>query len=270
VGAKTGLVTVRPGRPVRLAEIDPEDTGDCRSADDAREEVAAMLERIAVLQEKLYAERRQSLLVVLQAMDTGGKDGTLRHVFTGFNPAGLQVTSFKAPTSEELAHDFLWRVHRAVPAQGMVGVWNRSHYEDVLVVRVLGLVAERVWKARYRQINDFERLLVESGTTVLKFFLHISRDEQRRRLEARLADRTKWWKFNPKDLEDRALWKDFRRAYEDALERCSTEHAPWHVVPADRKWGRNRAVALKVLETLEAMKPRYPKPDFDPKRIRIR
>jgi PPK2 family polyphosphate:nucleotide phosphotransferase len=267
---KTGLVTVRPGARVSLARIDPRATGEYSTRDEARERVEKIRGRIAVLQERLYAERRRSLLVILQALDTGGKDGALRNVFTGLDPAGVRVTSFKAPSTEELEHDFLWRIHRAVPPKGIVGVWNRSHYEDVLIVRVHRLVPESVCRLRYRHINDFERFLVESGVVILKFFLHISKEEQRERLQARLDDPTKHWKFNPDDLKERRRWAEYRKAYEEALSRCSTADAPWHVVPADRKWARDVAIAEKLADTLERMNPRYPKPAFDPSRIRIR
>lgn len=204
------------------------------------------------------------MLIVLQAMDTGGKDGTIRNVFMGVNPQGVRVWGFGAPTEEELAHDYLWRIHDHTPANGGITIFNRSHYEDVLVVRVKDLVPESRWQKRYAHIVDFERLLSDEGTTVVKLFLHISKEEQRSRLEARLQEADKRWKFNPGDLEDRKLWDDFQEAYEEAITRTSTEQAPWYVVPADRKWYRDLAVASILIETLERMDPRYPpEPDLD-------
>ena len=213
------------------------------------------------LQERLYAESERSLLVVLQAMDAGGKDGTIEHVFRGMNPQGVRVASFKVPTEEERAHDFLWRVHARVPGHGEIGVFNRSHYEDVLVVRVHDLVPEAVWRSRYEHIRAFESLLASGGTTVVKLFLHISEDEQAERLRARLEDPTKSWKFRSGDLEERARWHDHQAAFEEAIAETSTAEAPWYVVPADRKWYRNWAVLRILTETLEAMDPRYPAPE---------
>lgn len=221
----------------------------------------ALLERLEALQAALNAEGRRSLLIVLQARDAGGKDGTIRRVFGAFSPQGVRVTSFKAPTGDELAHDFLWRVHRETPARGMVGVFNRSHYEDVLVARVRGLVPEGVWRGRYDHINAFERLLADDGTTVVKFFLHVSRDEQGERLRARLEDSEKNWKFNPGDIDDRAKWDDYTAAYNEALTRCNSAAAPWYVVPADSKKARNYLVAGVVADALERMRPEYPRAD---------
>ncbi|WP_430911700.1 polyphosphate kinase 2 family protein [Methylobacterium sp. sgz302541] len=257
--AAKGIVTVEPGSACDLGHIDPDADGGL-DKEAAKQALAAERARIAALQNKLYAERRQSLLVVLQAIDTGGKDGTIRSVFEGVNPQGCRVTSFKVPSSEELDHDFLWRYHKAVPARGMIGVFNRSHYEDVLVVRVKDLVPETVWRGRYGLINDFERMLAESGTTILKLFLHISKAEQRERLQARIDDPEKHWKFDPADLTERRSWDAYREAFDDALTRCSTPCAPWHVVPANRKWFRNLVVARTIADTLEAMDPRYPDP----------
>jgi PPK2 family polyphosphate:nucleotide phosphotransferase len=224
---------------------------------------AAPLARLSELQERLYAEGRRSLLVVLQARDAAGKDGTIRTVFGACNPVGLEVTSFGVPSALELRHDFLWRVHAAVPPAGMIGVFNRSHYEAVLVERVRGITPEAVWSKRYAQINDFERLLVESGTTVLKFFLHVSRDEQRKRFRKRLEKGDKQWKFKAGDLDDSALWDDYTEAYGDVLRRCSSADAPWYVVPADDKRARDLLVAEVVAETLAGMRPRFPKSDDD-------
>jgi PPK2 family polyphosphate:nucleotide phosphotransferase len=254
--------TVSPGKRFRLARLAPDHTGG-HDKKRARKLVGPRLEQLNELQERLYSSGERAVLIVLQAMDTGGKDGTIKHVFSAFNPQGVEVTSFKVPSEEELAHDFLWRVHKAVPRRGMVGIFNRSHYEDVLVVRVKELVPEGVWSKRYEQINAFEERLVASGVKIVKLFLHISPDEQAERLRERQERPEKNWKFNPADLEDRGLWKRFRSAYEDALSRCNTEWAPWHVVPADHKWYRNLVVSNILLDTLEGMDLRYPDPPPD-------
>ena len=264
--ALAGLRVV-PGEGVELDARDPRATLDFDSKQWAKATLVEEVERIAALQELLWAEGRRALLVVLQALDAGGKDGTTRAVFSGVNPQGCSVVGFKAPSAEELAHDFLWRVHHRVPARGQIGVFNRSHYEDVLVVRVDSLVPESVWRQRYEQINSFERLLADNGTTILKLFLHISREEQAERLRERLSDPAKRWKFSPDDLRKRAQWDDYRAAYEEALSRCSTAHAPWYVIPGDRNWVRNLAVARLVRRTLEAMEPRLPEPGWDPESI---
>jgi PPK2 family polyphosphate:nucleotide phosphotransferase len=255
-----GSAVCRAGAPCRLSEIDPDSTGPYRDKAEVAEALKVERRRIRDLQERLYAERRQSLLVVLQAIDTGGKDGTIRHVFEGVNPQGCEVRSFKVPSQEEMDHDFLWRYHKATPARGMITLFNRSHYEDVLVVRVKNLVPEPVWRQRYALINDFERLLAASGTTVLKFFLHISKAEQKRRLEARLAEPDKHWKFDRADLVERESWDDYQAAFEDALNACSPPAAPWHVVPANHKWFRNLVVARTIADTLAAMDPQFPEP----------
>jgi PPK2 family polyphosphate:nucleotide phosphotransferase len=255
---------IAPGTPFKIADRDPADKGgapgDKRATNKVLEDLA---DELAGLQERLYAESEQSLLIVLQAMDAGGKDGTVKHVFTGANPQGVRVTSFKQPTPEELAHDFLWRIHAAVPPHGFIGIFNRSHYEDVLIARVHELVEESVWRGRYRHINHFESLLRDAGTRVVKLFLHISPDEQAERLRARLDDPEKRWKFQRGDLAERARWDEYMAAYEEAIAHTSTEHAPWYVIPADRKWFRNWAVSRIVIETLEDMDPRYPKPAED-------
>ena len=212
---------------------------------------------LADLQERLWAESRQALLVVLQALDAGGKDGTIRKVFTCVNPQGVRVTSFKAPTDDELARDFLWRVHGQVPKKGEIGIFNRSHYEDVLIARVESLVPEPVWRARYRQIRDFEHLLASSGTRLLKLYLHISPEEQQERFEARLAEKP--WKYNPDDRRAQERWADYRAAYTDALNETSTDEAPWHVIPADQKWYRNWVVRSLVVDTLREMDPQLPR-----------
>jgi PPK2 family polyphosphate:nucleotide phosphotransferase len=249
---------VQQGKRIKLADIDPDDTRKYQAKEEAQGELDRQRQRIMDLQERLYAEQKQSLLIVLQAMDTGGKDGTISHVLEDVNPQGCQVWPFKVPTEEELAHDFLWRVHKVTPRKGMIGVFNRSHYEDVIVVRVHKLIPDKVLKRRYDQINEFERTLALNNTTILKFYLHISKDEQKRRLQSRLEDPSKHWKFSTGDLKERQLWDQYMEAYEDAINKCSTDYAPWHVVPANKKWYRNLVVARTIADTLEAMNPQYP------------
>ncbi|HEU5058228.1 MAG TPA: polyphosphate kinase 2 family protein [Kofleriaceae bacterium] len=262
--------TVAPGSDkVDLATWDPDDDGGLEKGKHADKLLARDIERLFGLQENLYAEGKRALLVVFQAMDTGGKDGTIKHVFSGVNPTGCRVTSFKAPSEEELAHDFLWRIQKAVPRYGEIGIFNRSHYEDVLIVRVRELVPRSVWRGRYQRINHFEKDLVDSGIQVLKFFLHISKEEQKERLEARLADPTKRWKFDVGDLAERKRWGDYQKAYAEALARCSTEWAPWIVVPANRKWYRNLVVARAIVEKLEAMKPKPRQPSEDLSSVKV-
>src|ERR1700726_2022693 len=260
---KSATIKVRSGDKIRLSEIDPNDTGKM-----IKEEACARLvelrEKIDLLQEKLYAEHERSLLILFQALDTGGKDGAVKSLCFGLNPAGLEIARFKAPTQAELDHDFLWRAHKVTPNKGMIGIWNRSHYEDVLVVRVHRMVAKKVWKARYDQINRFEEILSKNGTAVVKFMLHISKDEQRKRLEARIENPNKRWKFSPTDLTERALWDDYQEAYQDVINCCATDYAPWYVVPANHKWARDLAIVEVVLRVLKKMKPRYPRIRFDP------
>jgi PPK2 family polyphosphate:nucleotide phosphotransferase len=250
---------LRPGARVDLRAIDPRATpGFDGDKDAGKARTAKLNARLEELQEALYAEGRHRLLVVLQAMDAGGKDGTIRTVFDGVNPQGVAVASFKQPSESELAHDFLWRVHVHAPARGMIGIWNRSHYEDVLVARVHDLVPARTWRARFGHIRAFERMLVDEGATIRKFFLHIGKDEQRRRLQERIDDPKKRWKWSPGDLDERARWDDYQVAYEDALTATSTTKAPWYVVPADRNWFRDLVVSEILVETLEAMAIRLP------------
>lgn len=246
------------GQPVYLAGIPTRGVAFHADRKAAEKELVALGKEMNTLQQKLYAEGKQKLLVILQAMDAGGKDGTIRRVFAGINPQGVTVTSFKVPSHEELAHDFLWRIHKQVPAAGMIGIFNRSHYEDVLVVRVDRLVPESVWRTRYALINDFERLLTSTGTAVLKFYLHISQDEQRERLQARLDDPSKNWKFDLGDLEKRKQWSTYREAYQEMVEKCNTPYAPWHIIPSDQKWYRNLAIARIIVHTLRTMNPQYP------------
>jgi PPK2 family polyphosphate:nucleotide phosphotransferase len=252
---------IKPGQAVPLDDIDPASTS---GAPGDRETTEATLPALHVelgrLQDRLWAENRRSLLVVLQAMDAGGKDGTIKHVFQGVNPQATRVTSFKQPTPLELRHDFIWRVHQAAPAAGEIGIFNRSHYEEVLAVRVHELVPEKTWRARFDLINALEATLQHGGTTVVKLYLHISKDEQRRRLEERLQRPDKRWKFSPADVEERARWDDYRAAYEEAIHRTSTALAPWYVVPANHKWFRNWAVSRILIETLRSLDPKYPEP----------
>jgi PPK2 family polyphosphate:nucleotide phosphotransferase len=259
---------VLPGTRVKLKDIDPAFKDGYRDHDAADEEIAQLQNRMRELQVLLYAQHRQSLLICLQAMDTGGKDGTISHVLGAMNPQGCRVAGFHEPTAEELAHDFLWRVHRVTPAAGEVVIFNRSHYEDVLIVRVHNLVPRDVWMPRYGQINAFEKGLVDRDTHILKFFLYISKEEQLKRFKDRLDDPAKQWKISEADYKERPFWDDYLSAYEDALSRCSTEYAPWFVIPANHKWFRNLAVARIVVEHLEALKMKYPKPTVDIEHIR--
>ncbi len=253
------IYRVKPGSRVDLDTCDTRDTsGFDGDKSEGKKELKKLTARLEELQELLYAEGKQKLLIILQAMDTGGKDGVIRHVFDGVNPQGVKVANFKVPTAEELSHDYLWRVHKQTPGRGEIVIFNRSHYEDVLVVRVHNLVPPEVWQRRYDHINAFEQLLAEEGTTILKFFLHISKDEQRERLESRRDEPHKQWKFNVGDLKERKLWGDYTAAYEDALSKTSTEWAPWYVVPADRKWYRNLVIGTTLVETLERFDMRYP------------
>ena len=259
---------VRPGSRVDLGDIDPSDTHG-RAKADSKAQLEAGLERLGGLQDRLWAEAKHAVLIVLQGIDASGKDGTISHVMSAFNPQGCTVSSFKVPTEVERAHDYLWRVHQRTPARGEIGVFNRSHYEDVLVVRVHDLVPKKIWSRRYEQINAFEETVAAGGTRIVKFFLHIDRDEQRRRLQARLDDPTKRWKFRMGDLTERKLWNRYVAAYEDALSRCSTETAPWYVIPANHNWFRNLAVTEIVADTIAALDPRYPPPTEDLSAITI-
>ena len=240
---------IAEGSKVHLKDYDPGYTD--KHADHAKQELIDLNNELCDLQEILAAAQKQSLLIILQGMDTSGKDGTIRHVFSGINPQGCEVHAFKQPTPEELAHDFLWRIHKVTPAKGMMGIFNRSHYEDVLVARVHNLVPEAIWSRRYKEINAFEKLLANSGTIVLKFFLHISYDEQERRLLAREQDKDKAWKLSASDWAERKYWNDYQDAYEDALSKCSTDEAPWYIVPANHKWYRNLAIAHTLVHTID-------------------
>jgi PPK2 family polyphosphate:nucleotide phosphotransferase len=259
---------VPPGSRFKLADVDPAQTHGFKKSD-AEDHLAKNLERLAVLQYLLYAESRRSLLVVLQGIDAGGKDGTVRHVMSGLNPQGVVVTSFKVPEGAEKRHDYLWRVHQAVPEYGKIGIFNRSHYEDVLVVRVHDLVPKSVWSQRYDQINDFERMLSSNGVHIVKFLLYIDKEEQARRFRERLDDKTKNWKFSPADLKEREYWDQYVAAYQDMLRKCSTSHAPWFVIPANKKWFRDLAVSGILVHTLESMSLKYPKPTADLSNIKF-
>jgi PPK2 family polyphosphate:nucleotide phosphotransferase len=259
---------VEPGRKVRLKDIDPAYHGKHEGREQAQPEIEGYLQRMEKLQELLYAERKHAMLIVLQGIDAAGKDGVCWHVVKGMNPQGCSVTGFKQPSPEELAHDFLWRVHQRTPALGHVGVFNRSHYEDVLIARVDSLVPRPVWQARYRHINEFERMLVESDIHVVKIFLHLSKAEQRRRFEVRIRDPRKQWKFDAQDLDKRRQWAAYRQAFGDMLGRCNTHYARWYVVPADHKWLRDLAVTQIMYATLKSLALRFPPPRFNP-RLRV-
>lgn len=259
---------ISPKTAVNLKEWDPDDLSAFKGGKaKAEPQLVKSSARLSGLQGVLYAEHKHKVLMVLQALDCGGKDGTIEHVFKGVNPQGVRVAAFKAPTPIELDHDYLWRVHRQTPGRGEITIFNRSHYEDVLAVRVHDLVPKKVWRRRYQQINDFERMLAEEGVTIVKFYLHISKDEQRKRQRERLKDPRKKWKFNAGDLQDRELWGDYMKAYEEALSETSTDWAPWYVVPANHNWYRNLVVASVLVETLERLKMSYPAPKIDVKKM---
>jgi PPK2 family polyphosphate:nucleotide phosphotransferase len=261
---------VEPGKSFALAKRDPRDDTGLDGKEKAKLQTEQDAAAIDALQDRLFAEGKRSLLVVLQGIDCSGKDGTVRSVFNTCGPIGVKIAPFKAPTVDELAQDYLWRVHKACPPKGYIGIFNRSHYEDVLVVKVRKFASPEAIERRYDEINAFEKMLSDNGTKILKFMLNISKDEQGERLRERIATPEKRWKFNPGDLEDRALWDDYMAAYETAVTRCSTAHAPWYVIPADRNWVRNAAISRIVRETLEEMNPQYPQPkDWDPAKIKV-
>lgn len=252
----------KPGDEIRLVEWDPNDgTAFPEGKSQGKDLLKSLTDRLEELQEVLWAQQKHKLLIVLQGMDTAGKDGTIRHVFTGVNPQGVHVAGFKVPTPVELGHDYLWRIHQRTPGLGEIVIFNRSHYEDVLVVRVNELAPRERWSRRYEHINAFEKLLADEGTTILKFYLHIDLDEQKARLQARLDDPTKHWKFNTGDLKARALWPDYTAAYEDVLNKTSTDHAPWYIVPSNRKWLRNLVISTVIVETLEGLQMAFPEPE---------
>jgi PPK2 family polyphosphate:nucleotide phosphotransferase len=261
---------IDPGKKIKLGDWDPGDTGRYHDKkDSAKKELLRLTNELDALQELLYAEQKHKVLVVLQGMDTSGKDGVIRHVFEGVNPQGVKVASFKVPTPEELSHDYLWRIHKQTPGKGEIVIFNRSHYEDVLVVRVHRLVLKEVWSKRYHQINEFERTLSDEGTTILKFFLHISPEEQKKRLQARLDDPRKQWKFSSGDLSERKLWTEYVSAYENALQKTSTEWAPWYLVPANHKWYRDLVIGTILVDALKSLDMKYPQPVEDLSKIVI-
>lgn len=251
---------VKPGESAQLARRDARDNLGLKNKDEAKDLLGELVDELAVLQNRLWAEAARSVLLVLQGLDASGKDGTIRSVFTGINPQGCRVVSFKAPSSRERAHDYLWRVHQVCPSRGQIGIFNRSHYEDVVTVRVRNLAPREVWQRRPKHINNFERLLTDEGTTIIKVYLHLSRDEQRSRLQERVDNPEKRWKFRAGDLDDRAHWDDYMQAFEETLTETSTEWAPWYVVPTDRNWVRNVAVASLLVETLRGLDPKLPPP----------
>lgn len=257
------LEPVNDKDPLELSDKDASAPKSLPKGDELKEELERQLEKLGELQNVFFASAKRSLLVVLQGRDASGKDGVIRTVIGACNPSGVRISSFKAPTPVELAHDYLWRVHNVVPEKGMMGIFNRSHYEDVLVVRVKDLVPETTWSQRYEQINNFEKILSENGTVILKFFLHVSQDEQKERLRERVEDETKNWKFNAGDLDERNLWDKYTDAYRDALRKCSTTWAPWYVVPADSNKARNYLIARRIVETLGGLELEYPKPKAD-------
>jgi len=260
---------VKPGKKAKLSDWDPDYTGKFENKEQALPVLEKHLNRIAELQYLLYAENKRAALVVLQAMDAGGKDGTIRTVMGPMNPQSCKVTSFKGPTDEERAHDFLWRVHRFVPRKGEVRIFNRSHYEDVLIVRVHNFVPKSIWSKRYEQINNFEKLLVENDIHVLKFFLHISKDEQHKRFKERLDDPTKHWKAEPADFNERKYWDEYTQAYEDVLTKCSTNYAPWYVIPANHKWFRNLAISEIMVDQFSRLNMKFPEPRCDISKLKI-
>ena len=262
------LFRVKPGEKIDLDDIDADFKPAGLSRDKAEAELADFIEELRDLQHLMYAEDNRSLLIVLQGRDAAGKDGTIRHVFGPMNPQGCRVTSFKVPSSTEAAHDFLWRYHTAAPKRGMVGIFNRSHYEDVLVVRVHNLVPKTVWSKRYDHINDFEKLLGDNRTLILKFYLHIDREEQLERFKKRMDNPKKNWKISDADYSERPYWDAYTKAFEDAISRCSTDDAPWFVIPANRKWFRNLAIADIVVDAMKDLGMRYPEPDVDMDEIR--
>ena len=264
-----GVLRVAPGEQVDLDAIDPGQTGPFEKKRDGVKAAKRDLNELRVAQEKLYVDKRHALLLVLQGMDTAGKDGMIRHLSGGIDLLGAQVTAFRPPSEDEQRHDFLWRVHQRVPPRGVLGIFNRSHYEDVLVPVVHHRIDDDTRRARYAQINAFERILSENAVTIVKCFLHISKDEQKERLQARLDNTAKQWKFDPGDLKDRALWLQYQQAYAELLTHCSTADAPWYIVPADHKWFRSWAVVRLLIETLNDLDLEPPRPDYDPDRITI-
>ena len=263
-------LAIKPGHKVKLSKWDADDTLGWDKNHEMKESLASAIKRLDSFQYRLYAEKKRAVLLIFQGLDAAGKDGTIRHVMSGVDPQGCVVRSFKVPTAEEAAHDFLWRVHKAVPGEGEIGIFNRSHYEDVLVVRVHNLVPKDVWSRRYAQINHFEHMLAENQVKILKFFLHISKDEQKKRFLERIDDPDKRWKISEADFTERKYWDDYTAAYEDALERCNTPDAPWFIIPSNKKWFRNLAVSHIIDETLKEMDFKFPKPTVNLKKLKWR
>jgi PPK2 family polyphosphate:nucleotide phosphotransferase len=264
----TKELAVKPGHKVNLSKWNPDDTLGFEKDHQTKNSLEKAIERLVGFQYRLYAEKKRALLLIFQGLDAAGKDGTIRHVMSGVDPQGCVVKSFKVPSAEEAAHDFLWRVHKAIPSYGEIGVFNRSHYEDVLIVRVHGVVPKEVWSRRYDQINEFERMLEENKVKILKFFLHISKDEQKKRFLERIDDPDKRWKISEDDFEERKYWSDYTVAYEDVLERCSTKEAPWFIIPANKKWFRNLAVSHIIDETFREMDMKFPSPTINLKKLK--
>ena len=264
----TKELAVKPGHKVKLSKWNPDDTLGFEKDHQTKNSLEKAIERLVGFQYRLYAEKKRALLLIFQGLDAAGKDGTIRHVMSGVDPQGCVVKSFKVPSAEEAAHDFLWRVHKSIPSYGEIGVFNRSHYEDVLIVRVHELVSKEVWSRRYDQINEFERMLEENKVKILKFFLHISKDEQKKRFLERIDDPDKRWKISEDDFEERKYWSDYTVAYEDVLERCSTKEAPWFIIPANKKWFRNLAVSHIIDETFREMDIKFPPPTINLKKLR--
>ena len=254
---------IKPGKKVRLSDYDPEYTADFKDKEIAENILKENISSLSELQYRLKAENKRSLLIILQGMDTSGKDGTIRNVMSGSNPQDCRVTSFKAPSQEEYDHDFLWRIHKAIPSKGEIGIFNRSHYEDVLAARVHEIVPKSTWSLRYKQINNFEEMLTQNDVVILKFFLYISKDEQKKRLEERLEDPMKNWKLSEEDFKERKYWNDYIEAYQDVLSLCSTKSSPWFVIPANKKWFRNLAVSQIIIETLKGMNVKFPPSTFN-------
>ncbi len=264
----TKELMVTPGKSVKLDKWDAENTLGWEKDAKMKASLEKSIERIDKLQYLLYAEHKRALLIVLQGRDAAGKDGTIRHVMTGCNPQGCHVTSFKQPSPEEMSHEYLWRIHHAVPEYGDIGIFNRSVYEDVLIVRVHNMVAKEVWSQRYDQINEFEQLLHANHIKIVKFFLHISKDEQKKRFQQRIDDPDRRWKISESDFDERKFWDEYTTAYEDVLSKCSTPHAPWFIIPANKKWFRNLAVSHIIAETMESMNMKFPPPTVDVKKLK--
>jgi len=264
----TKELMVTPSKSVKLDKWDPENTLGWEKDAKMKDSLEKSIERIDKLQYLLYAEHKRALLIVLQGRDAAGKDGTIRHVMTGCNPQGCHVTSFKQPSAEEMSHEYLWRIHHAVPEYGDIGIFNRSVYEDVLIVRVHNIVSKDVWSQRYDQINEFEELLHANRIKIIKFFLHISKDEQKKRFQQRIDDPDRRWKISESDFDERKFWDEYTAAYEDVLSKCSTPHAPWFIIPANKKWFRNLAVSHIIAETMESMNMKFPPPTVDVKKLK--